>query len=366
MGGIGTSANAPTAAVNAASAKPTGVGKKPTSTTSVSGGGNRAKRLHNLRLQNAINPGPSADADCYTCRRRRVRCDRALPTCRKCAKADHECAGYKKGFRWVGGIASRGKMMGKSTFDEDAMEEGMGPEEGLSVNHQVQQMPVLGMSDVNNAIIGHFEDINLPTKGERLLREVIVPGFRTQTGENFHHQPSASFELFSPATEEEPLHTGASVEFAETGYVDQLQPPQIQTQDTIVDETDAHTLVSITNSSIQSAPTTLIETVAKRWTHYFATSLEYSFSRARSGHYYFIVPEKELNAIYGKQYTLGFSAGPDFGSGPPEIDVSIASLIDFYVSTPSAAPSMIGCLDPSARYYLSFCKYHLLRFRSLY
>lgn len=52
---------------------------------------------------------------CYTCRRRRITCDNGLPTCRKCRDAGKECLGYQKPLVWVkGGVASRGKMMGRS------------------------------------------------------------------------------------------------------------------------------------------------------------------------------------------------------------------------------------------------------------
>ncbi|KAI9374274.1 fungal-specific transcription factor domain-containing protein [Aspergillus egyptiacus] len=52
---------------------------------------------------------------CYTCRRRRIICDNGLPTCRKCRNAGKECLGYQKPLVWVkGGVASRGKMMGRS------------------------------------------------------------------------------------------------------------------------------------------------------------------------------------------------------------------------------------------------------------
>lgn len=63
-------------------------------------------------------PSPAAQAlsavDCYTCRRRRVRCDRVLPGCAKCARTQLECLGYKKPLVWNKGVASRGKMMGKT------------------------------------------------------------------------------------------------------------------------------------------------------------------------------------------------------------------------------------------------------------
>lgn len=54
---------------------------------------------------------------CYTCRRRRIVCDNGLPTCRKCRNAGKECLGYQKPLVWVKGVASRGKMMGRSIND---------------------------------------------------------------------------------------------------------------------------------------------------------------------------------------------------------------------------------------------------------
>lgn len=51
---------------------------------------------------------------CHNCRRRRLKCDLSLPTCQKCAKTGQECLGYGKLFLWNQGVASRGKMMGRS------------------------------------------------------------------------------------------------------------------------------------------------------------------------------------------------------------------------------------------------------------
>ncbi|KAL4961694.1 Zn(II)2Cys6 transcription factor [Aspergillus stella-maris] len=51
---------------------------------------------------------------CHTCRRRRVKCDLGKPRCQKCYAAGVECLGYDNLILWVDGIASRGKMMGKS------------------------------------------------------------------------------------------------------------------------------------------------------------------------------------------------------------------------------------------------------------
>ncbi|KAF8534071.1 fungal-specific transcription factor domain-containing protein [Trichophaea hybrida] len=59
-------------------------------------------------------PAATSTVDCYTCRRRRVKCDRQLPLCAKCERTKLECLGYKKPLVWNKGVASRGKMMGKT------------------------------------------------------------------------------------------------------------------------------------------------------------------------------------------------------------------------------------------------------------
>ena len=63
--------------------------------------------------------GQFSETPCFTCRRRRVICDKVLPTCRKCHAAGKQCLGYKKPLTWVRGVASRGKMMGL-TFEDVA------------------------------------------------------------------------------------------------------------------------------------------------------------------------------------------------------------------------------------------------------
>ncbi|KAL2825252.1 fungal-specific transcription factor domain-containing protein [Aspergillus pseudoustus] len=58
-------------------------------------------------------PADVAEKSCHNCRRRRLKCDRGLPSCAKCAWTGQECLGYGKLFLWNRGVASRGKMMGK-------------------------------------------------------------------------------------------------------------------------------------------------------------------------------------------------------------------------------------------------------------
>ncbi|KAJ5367284.1 fungal-specific transcription factor domain-containing protein [Penicillium brevicompactum] len=62
-----------------------------------------------------MSEGDKASVSCWTCRRRRVKCDRLLPACQKCYKAAQPCQGYtEKPLRWVNSVASRGKLMGKT------------------------------------------------------------------------------------------------------------------------------------------------------------------------------------------------------------------------------------------------------------
>ncbi|TLD19047.1 hypothetical protein PspLS_09857 [Pyricularia sp. CBS 133598] len=60
-----------------------------------------------------------APQKCHNCRRRRLRCDRAIPACQKCADYGQECLGYGNLFRWVGAVASRGKRAGHKTWEEN-------------------------------------------------------------------------------------------------------------------------------------------------------------------------------------------------------------------------------------------------------
>ncbi|RFU26383.1 hypothetical protein B7463_g9959, partial [Scytalidium lignicola] len=53
-----------------------------------------------------------ATKDCYTCNRRRIRCDRSLPLCRKCSNRGLYCPGYWPRFRWTNAIAVRGRFRG--------------------------------------------------------------------------------------------------------------------------------------------------------------------------------------------------------------------------------------------------------------
>ncbi|EAW13231.1 Zn(II)2Cys6 transcription factor [Aspergillus clavatus NRRL 1] len=61
---------------------------------------------------------------CYTCRRRRIQCDRLGIPCGKCRKGGLECH-EKRPIKWVKGVAIRGKMQGFS-YDLQDVTDGAG------------------------------------------------------------------------------------------------------------------------------------------------------------------------------------------------------------------------------------------------
>jgi hypothetical protein len=64
-------------------------------------------------MQNSVITA-QAEKPCHNCRRRQLKCDRSLPACTKCAQTGQECLGYGKLFLWNRGVASQGKMMGRT------------------------------------------------------------------------------------------------------------------------------------------------------------------------------------------------------------------------------------------------------------
>lgn len=48
------------------------------------------------------------------CTKRRIKCDRSLPSCKKCEVRRLQCSGYGRRLKWCRGVASRGKLAGKT------------------------------------------------------------------------------------------------------------------------------------------------------------------------------------------------------------------------------------------------------------
>ncbi|KAI8715135.1 Zn(2)-C6 fungal-type domain-containing protein [Fusarium sp. LHS14.1] len=76
----------------------------------------------NIRFDSLCPNREVATQDCPLCVKRRIKCDRSLPTCVKCASRDLDCPGYHPvPLKWNQGVASRGKFAGRSTpvLDKD-------------------------------------------------------------------------------------------------------------------------------------------------------------------------------------------------------------------------------------------------------
>ncbi|KAF2182101.1 hypothetical protein K469DRAFT_587513 [Zopfia rhizophila CBS 207.26] len=104
---------------------------------------------------------------CHNCRRRRWKCDRSLPVCQKCLHSGADCLGYGKLFVWNQGVASRGKMMGKS-FEEMASMKKEGQEHCPSSKEREQsQRPGFSLTLVSNPGSGE-SPVSDPTKKEEM------------------------------------------------------------------------------------------------------------------------------------------------------------------------------------------------------
>lgn len=70
--------------------------------------------ISRLHVSVAMRDHHEAPPACHNCRRQRLKCDRSAPQCRKCISRGQACLGYQRLLRWETGLASRGKLTGKT------------------------------------------------------------------------------------------------------------------------------------------------------------------------------------------------------------------------------------------------------------
>lgn len=58
---------------------------------------------------------------CWTCKRRRRRCDNGRPACQNCRERRVDCEGYEIRLKWGAGIASRGRFTGADKPIQDSV-----------------------------------------------------------------------------------------------------------------------------------------------------------------------------------------------------------------------------------------------------
>ncbi|PLB45639.1 hypothetical protein P170DRAFT_248289 [Aspergillus steynii IBT 23096] len=75
----------------------------------------RESMKRNIRLNSLAPDRQVASRDCRLCTKRRIRCDRSIPGCRKCASRGLGCPGFDAvPLKWGQGVASRGKLAGRT------------------------------------------------------------------------------------------------------------------------------------------------------------------------------------------------------------------------------------------------------------
>lgn len=119
---------------------------------------------------NRLNASPPSKP-CHNCRRKRLRCDRSIPECRKCVSKGENCLGYGNLFRWTNSVAVRGNLanqisqhQSKSQSKDVILSHGALPPrwQRLETRFQPLQLPLIDPSLASLAprqreYIGHFE-----------------------------------------------------------------------------------------------------------------------------------------------------------------------------------------------------------------
>ena len=85
-----------------------------TPTLDVMGEASRRPQVLDARRRRRRAPATGAADDCFTCRKRHIKCDRRRPYCTQCLDQGKDCSGYKTQLTWGVGVASRGKLRGQS------------------------------------------------------------------------------------------------------------------------------------------------------------------------------------------------------------------------------------------------------------
>ncbi|EME41559.1 hypothetical protein DOTSEDRAFT_156493 [Dothistroma septosporum NZE10] len=85
------------------------------------------------------------EGSCWTCKKRRLKCDLTRPICGKCLTSSSPCSYTSKQLQWVGGAAVRGRLksMGPSTAFADALRtrRASAPETGLVICNATMMLP---------------------------------------------------------------------------------------------------------------------------------------------------------------------------------------------------------------------------------
>ncbi|GAQ09868.1 hypothetical protein ALT_7189 [Aspergillus lentulus] len=108
---------------------------------------------------------------CYTCRHRRIQCDRSGIPCLKCEKGGFECH-QKRPIRWVKGVAIRGKMQGVSYSRLNIL---AGDGQGLiKLRREGRRDLPTGLGDVSMSSLDRVSKYYLDYYNDRICKLFIV------------------------------------------------------------------------------------------------------------------------------------------------------------------------------------------------
>lgn len=126
---------------------------------------------------------------CHNCSQRRIKCDLSRPQCNKCLRKGLECPGYGIRYRFEKGLASRGKLKGRSLPIDTALSDG--------VQHEQPTAPTLlwpdGSVTENKTTVPNHEHITSSS--------ALVPYLEGQTLEDI-------WELATPSSFLEAVELG--------------------------------------------------------------------------------------------------------------------------------------------------------------
>ncbi|KAJ6015487.1 hypothetical protein N7540_010078 [Penicillium herquei] len=148
---------------------------------------------------------------CWTCKRRRRRCDNHRPKCQNCAQRGIECEGYEVRLRWGSGIASRGQFTGADKpLKENVPARTKGRRRDLS--RERKKLEASASSDVISPQDPHFDDYESPeqnytmdygsepspTNSEKLSQDQALFNEFINGGINVLHSTTARDSMLQP------------------------------------------------------------------------------------------------------------------------------------------------------------------------
>ncbi|KAF5005229.1 hypothetical protein FDECE_8287 [Fusarium decemcellulare] len=121
--------------------------------------------------------------DCATCKKRRIKCDRAPQGCLKCGRRGYQCPGYGPRVQWVNDVATRGRLRGlQATFlDNYALPQTNGAVSNIPAKQPhgdipTSELPQALWDELSRYYMDHVARLMVwIDTGKNLYRDYIIP-----------------------------------------------------------------------------------------------------------------------------------------------------------------------------------------------